>query len=182
VRTRGGQIGVVRGGRGHDRASVEAAVGKVYLLRAAAGYDISHSEPQWKSWIFVSLPDRADSVGALRLAEGVVHEAMHLQLTVFEDRNAIVADESGRMSSPWRRQARPFRGIAHGLFVFSCILAYFEALIDVVQGPAASHVLARIEDIRAEIATIDLEELSRGLTPIGAALARRWSDVALANT
>lgn len=162
-------------------AIVEAAVGEVYLLKAEAGYDISHSEPRWKSLIFVSVPDRTDSVGALRVAESVVHEAMHLQLTIFENATPIVADKSGTMTSPWRRKARPFRGVAHGLFVFSCLSAYFKALVDFTAEPASSHLQARIDDIRAEVATINLGELARGLTPTGGVLARRWYDIALAN-
>ena len=29
-------------------------------------------------------------------------------------------------ASPWRAEPRPFRGVAHGLFVFTCLSAYFE--------------------------------------------------------
>src|SRR4051812_46989550 len=46
-------------------------VGNIHLLAAEPGYDVSHSEPRWRSTIFVSLPDREDTVGALRLAESI---------------------------------------------------------------------------------------------------------------
>jgi hypothetical protein len=62
-------------------------VEEIHLLQSEPGYDVSHSEPRWRRRIFVSIPDRADGVGALRLAENIIHEAMHLQLTVLNRNN-----------------------------------------------------------------------------------------------
>ena len=69
---------------------VAALVTDVHALAAAPGYDVSHSEPKWRSRVFVSVPERYDSIGAVRLAESVVHEAMHLHLTIFESEYPIV--------------------------------------------------------------------------------------------
>ncbi len=158
---------------------VERWVGEVHILKATPGFDVSHSEPQWRSRIFVSTPERSDLIGALRLAESIIHEAMHLQLTAYETVRPVVADESGTMPSPWRAEPRPFRGVAHGLFVFSCLSAFFEAIVDLVGAGGRAHVLKRIQEIREEIETIRLEDLTEGLTPTGATLARRWSSVVL---
>src|SRR5262249_37575713 len=65
-------------------ARIAAYVEAVHLVHADPEYDVSHSEPRWPARIFVSLPGRADRVGTLRLAENVIHEAMHLQLTARE--------------------------------------------------------------------------------------------------
>jgi len=160
---------------------VERWVDEVHILKATPGFDVSHSQPQWLSRIFVSTPERLDLTGALRLAESVIHEAMHLQLTAFETIHPIVADECGTLPSPWREEPRPFRGVAHGLFVFSCLATFFEATADLLGVVGRAHVLKRIHEIREEIETIRLEDLTEGLTPMGGALARGWSSGVLAS-
>jgi HEXXH motif-containing protein len=159
---------------------VASLVNEVHFLRADPGYDVSHSEPHWRSRIFVSLPDRLDDVGALRLAESVVHETMHLNLSLFEISQTIVADWQGVMSSPWRNEARPYQGVAHGLFVFACLRKFFEEIRHRKAGRGAYHIQRRIADIRAEITSIDLKELSQGLTTLGKILAGSWHAVGMA--
>ena len=158
---------------------VARCVREAHLLSANAGFDISHSEPHWRSRIFVSVPERADLIGALRLAESVIHEAMHLQLTDFEAIHPVVEDEVGTMPSPWRRERRPLRGVVHGLFVFSCLSAYFQTIVALGAGPGRSHIQKRIKEIQADLETIDFERLVQGLTPVGAALACEWRGLAL---
>ena len=68
----------------------------MHLLIADPGYDTSHSEPRWRSTIFVSIPERSDGVGALRLAESIIHEAMHLHLTNAEAFAPLVKDFQGQ--------------------------------------------------------------------------------------
>jgi hypothetical protein len=65
------------------------------------------------------------------------------------------------------------------LFVFTCLSAYFESIADLVGAAGRAHVLKRIQEIREEIETIRLEDLTEGLTPTGTTLARRWSSVVL---
>jgi hypothetical protein len=62
----------------HDQIS--DVVRFLYILNAEPGYDVSHSEPRWRTAIFASLPDQEGLIGALRLAESIIHEAMHLTL------------------------------------------------------------------------------------------------------
>lgn len=153
--------------------TVAERVGIVHVLRADVGYDVSHSEPQWADRIFVSVPERRDRVGALRLAESVIHEAMHLQLTDLEATFALVRDLSGQLRSPWRRAPRPVGGVFHGLFVFTCLRAFFEAHREPMGSAAAQHVHRRLEEIDGEIAEIDVNALAAGLTPGGTALLSR---------
>jgi HEXXH motif-containing protein len=155
-------------------AVVASLVEDLHLLGASPGYDISHSEPQWLARIFVSIPDRFDDVGALRFAESVVHEAMHLQLTLFETEHPVVADLRGTLLSPWRSEHRPFSGVVHGLYVFTCLRSFFHSLRHAASGPTDEHVSRRIQDIKTEIASIKLSDLTMGLTPLGAELAREW--------
>ena len=106
-----------------------ALVSEIHLIAAEPGYDVSHSEPRWRSSIFVSIPDRGDEIGALRLAESVVHETMHLQLTNREQLQQLVALKDGTTRSPWRDEDRPYQGVLHGLYVFSCLAVFFRSLL-----------------------------------------------------
>lgn len=154
-------------------AIVAARVAVVHLLRADPGYDVSHSEPRWRDRIFVSVPDRHDEVGALRLAEGVVHEALHLHLTELEAISPLVRDLTGTLASPWRPEPRSYVGVLHGAFVFVGLKAYF----DIVTAPSTSranhHLDKRRAEIAKELAEIDLVALETGLTASGAALLSR---------
>lgn len=154
-------------------AIVAMRVVAVHLLRADPGYDVSHSEPQWRDRIFVSVPDRDDEVGALRLAEGVIHEALHLHLTELEAISPLVRDLTGTLASPWRPEPRSYGGVLHGAFVFVGLKAYFE----IVTAPKKSHIGQHLDQRRAEIddelAEVDLVALNAGLTASGAALISR---------
>jgi HEXXH motif-containing protein len=152
---------------------VAALTGTVHVLAAEPGYDISHSEPSWHDRIFVSFPERDDRVGALRLAESVLHEAMHLHLTLFEQHTPCVEATEGEIHSPWRKAPRPYGGVLHGLFVFRCLADFMAGLNEAPGSPAADHVARRLIEIQGEISDVDVEALAEGLTPAGHALARR---------
>lgn len=156
-------------------------IGELHLLRAEPGYDVSHSEPRWRRKIFVSIPERYDEIGEVRLAESLIHEAMHLNLTDFEEVQPLVSDFVDKMKSPWKSDARPFQGVLHGLFVFACIGEYFTQVLQVLEsnGLVNDHCKQRIEEIAAEIRSIDFGELNGGLTAKGASLARRWHDMGM---
>jgi HEXXH motif-containing protein len=150
---------------------VRARVRHVYVLKAPPGYDISHSEPYWTDRIFISIPERSDRVGALRLAENVIHEAMHLHLTSSEHNRPLVRDLIGRIHSPWRQTPRPYGGVLHGLFVFACLREYFARLPADGEPAGVRHIRRRLQEIDAEIAHIDIDRLAVGLTDAGQALA-----------
>ena len=157
-------------------ATVVDRTASVHLLRAQPGYDVSHSEPRWPDRIFVSVPERRDRVGALRLAESVIHEAMHLHLTVLETQCALVAGVTGQLMSPWRRAPRPCGGVLHGLFVFTCLQAFFRACREVAGSAASAHVGQRLEEIGAEIWDVDVTALAAGLTHDGKQFLRALLD------
>lgn len=157
-------------------AIVATRVGVVHLLRADTGYDVSHSEPIWADRIFISVPGRNDQVGALRLAEGVIHEALHLHLTGLEGIAPLVEDLTGVLPSPWRSEPRSFGGVLHGAFVFVGLKAYFEALPERLDAAAACHLRQRRAEIAGELFKIDVEALKAGLTKRGTALVTRLAD------
>lgn len=146
----------------------------IHLLDAPLGFDISHSEPRWQKRIFVSVPDRTDGVGALRFAESVTHEAMHLHLTRYEMQTSLVNDINGMTYSPWRGTNRSYQGVLHGLFVFRCLNSFFTELNKwtFFDCSERTHIENRIQQINAELSQLDLNTLSTGLTDAGRSLCR----------
>jgi HEXXH motif-containing protein len=153
-----------------------STVQNIHLLIADPGYDISHSEPRWRTSIFVSRPDRIDQVGKLRFAENIIHETMHLHLTNREDMDPLIEAFDNLMFSPWRAESRPIQGVLHGLFVFTCIAAYFRIIsgTDSIDLPGRKYIARRLREIGAEAADVNMNALVAGLTTRGASFASQW--------
>ena len=126
--------------------------------------DVSHSEPRWPTRIFVSMPP-GEPIGDLRLAEAVVHEAMHLNLTLLEGQVQLVIP-GYQLYSPWRRASRPAGGVLHGLYVFVCLLRFFEILKcdHDLSAEQHDHLARRQAQILTECGEIQPEALSMALT------------------
>jgi HEXXH motif-containing protein len=133
-------------------------------------YDQSHSAPELGTTILVSVPV-GRRLAPLRVAESVVHEAMHLQLGVLEGRVPLV-QTPGLLHSPWRTTVRPAGGVLHGLYVFACLREFFLRIAACRQVSAEElvHAKGRVRQIETEIAAIDLPALIQHLTPDGARL------------
>lgn len=161
-------------------AIIAEVVHNIHLLRAPPGYDVSHSEPRWPSRIFVSIPERSDDVGGLRLAESIIHEAMHLHLTNQEHAAPLVIEFTRLIKSPWRAEPRSYQGVLHGLFVFTCLITYFRRISKRFMSDAsANHRERRIAEIKDEILSLEIARLCAGLTAKGAVLAGKWYDTAV---
>ncbi len=154
-------------------AIVATRVASLHLLQANPGYDVSHSEPQWRDRIFVSVPDRHDQVAAWRLAESIIHEALHLHLTELEAISPLVSDLTGTLVSPWRPEPRSYGGVLHGAFVFVGLKAYFDAVILPSDSIEGAHFDRRRARIAEELAQVDLAALRAGLTEHGVELSAR---------
>jgi HEXXH motif-containing protein len=111
------------------------------------------------------------AVADLRLAEAVVHEAMHLNLTNLEGFEPLVASEAW-IHSPWKSEPRPALGVLHGVYVFACIHRFFRHLCRFpLEDAQERYIKGRFVNIESEIASIDQEVLFRSLTPVGGRLA-----------
>jgi HEXXH motif-containing protein len=93
-------------------------------------YDISFSEPHIPFTIFVSIPLLRSLNSTLRVAEAIVHETMHLQLTLVERVVALTNPTNGRYFSPWRGEYRTAQGLLHALYVFRVIDCFFGELLN----------------------------------------------------
>ncbi len=154
--------------------TVTGLVGAIHVIEAQGpGYDVSHSEPSIPFSIFVSVPI-GERHGTLRLAESLLHEAMHLQLTLIERDAPMVLETDATGLSPWQQCERPLAGLLHGLYVFTGIdqwLAQLEA------APSTSsedriYLSRRRAQIAQEIAAVATLANAPGLTPIGRHLVR----------
>lgn len=148
--------------------SVSWLVRSIHVLASEPEYDVSHSDPDLPFSIFVSVPT-AEPFAKLRLLESIVHEAMHLQLTLMEQ---VIPMTNGDFFaySPWQNRPRPAQGLLHGLYVFTVIfqvMKYFST-----QCPTMSHAARkRLKSIHTEISALD--DFDQGLSPLGQTLSRR---------
>lgn len=111
----------------------------------------------------------------LRLAESLLHEAMHLQLSLIERHVPMSEDGVAGGYSPWQQRERPVLGLLHGLYVFSAIRGWFERVAARCADPSADrrHALRRLDEIAAEIDAVAGLPAMPGLTEAGRDLAHR---------
>ncbi len=152
----------------------------IYLVKAfqilrqpAPEYDVSYSHPEVPFTIFVSVGADTSEIESFRLSESILHESMHLFLTLIEEHVPLVDDNSKLFYSPWRETERPLRGVLHGLFVFRTILGFYQ-LIDLrkLQPVTQDFISYRIQKINEELMILNSFEKSDGLTDSGAILAK----------
>lgn len=153
-------------------AAVCAYLRTLHVLQAPGkDFDVSHSDPEAPFSIFVSVPSACPN-GALRLAESIVHECMHLQLTMIETLLPLVGTEGEGAFSPWQQRQRPLRGVLHGLYVFSVIDAWLQALAhsDWLAPDKRTFVTKRRQEIAGEITQVADLLTVKGLTVCGRVL------------
>ena len=147
--------------------TVASVVWACHVLVADPGYDVSHSAPDLPLSVFVSIPNAAEPDAVLRLAESLIHEAMHLQLTFIESVVPLVKSTEATAFSPWKGEDRPVQGVVHALYVFAVIHEAFSTL-GVVHPEAASYASRRGAEIADEVEAMGNARPS--LTAVGAEL------------
>lgn len=156
--------------------SVFALVRSIHLLRSdgLGEYDISFSEPHIPFSIFVSIPQRRSPYDFIRVAEGIIHEAMHLQLTLIEKKVSLISDASKKFYSPWRDELRPVHGVLHGLYVFGVLREFYGSLekLDLFE-KNIDLISDRQETIGKQIEQVKLFGFEPSLSDDGQALVRR---------
>ncbi len=155
-------------------ATVARYLRSLHILQAPGGdYDVSHSDPKVPFSIFVSIPI-SERERRLRLAESIIHECMHLQLTLIEEMLPLVTDQEARSFSPWLRTLRPLAGVLHGLYVFTVIHTWFKVLRhDALLTPnERAFARKRQDEIAQEATQVAGFASMEGLTNEGRCLAR----------
>lgn len=126
--------------------SVRALVKSMHVLNPPnAASDVSFSKPEIPFSIFVSVPRQRVAHDSFRVAEAIVHEAMHLQLSLVEQRVPLVCGDEYRFFSPWKQGPRNTAGILHGLYVFAVIDGWLERLPESLRCDYTNRRRAEIE-------------------------------------
>ena len=138
-------------------------------------YDVSHSDPQVPFSIFVSVPQARRPHDALRVVESIVHEAMHLQLTLLEQTLPLVHPSDHTYFSPWKGTYRSPQGVLHALYVFRVIDRFLEQLqaFPVWSAADADYIHTRRDDIARQIGEIETFKDCPALTTWGTEVVRR---------
>ncbi|WP_433891279.1 aKG-HExxH-type peptide beta-hydroxylase [Streptomyces sp. CA-111067] len=150
--------------------SIGSVVKAIHPLQCLRGYDVSHSTPELPFSIFVSIPEKDERDASLRLAESLIHESMHLQLTLVDIIEPLAVDDRANGYSPWKNEIRPVTGLLHGLYVFAVIHQTFGILTG-ISGEWRQYCRKRSSEIEVEIAS--LSEAPEGLSKMGIDLWRR---------
>ena len=141
----------------------------MHLVQAPeSNIDVSHSDPDVPFSIFVSVPNCGQEA-RLRLAESIVHECMHLQLTLIDSTFPLVEDHAVSVYSPWQQTSRPLYGVLHGLYVFSVICEWINAFADAESLGSYEnlHLQKRQTQIIHEIEQVGNLSAAEGLTGFG---------------
>ncbi len=136
--------------------------------------DVSYSHPKIPFSIFVSVCQDNSMLSNLRVAESILHEAMHLKLTLIENVMPLVKPNTGNLYfSPWREEKRPAQGVLHGAFVFCAILHFCKLILSNLKSlNEINYVLFRIQQISDEIKQLKDFHLCDDLTTDGAILIK----------
>lgn len=147
----------------------------IHIIKAESDeYDISFSEPDIPFSAFVSVPSTNSPVNAMRVAEGIVHEAMHLQLTLLERLITLVKNSDDTYFSPWKQEYRAASGLMHGLYVFRVIDDFLAQIAQRTEtGSLSDYLTHRRYEIRQQVEeTRPLASVPQ-LTSAGCELAHR---------
>ena len=141
-------------------------------------YDVSYSDPQVPFSIFVSVPQRRRTNDTLRMAESIVHEAMHLQLTLIEQAIPLIQPSDERYFSPWKGAYRSPQGVLHALYVFRVIAQYLERLLELPGWSLSSkdHMHHRRCEIASQVHEIATFKDNPALTALGSRFVQRLLD------
>jgi HEXXH motif-containing protein len=144
------------------------------LVATDDSVDISFSDPALPFSSFISIPTSTVSTAAVRIAEALLHEAMHLQLSLIESHVPLAIPGSFTYFSPWRNEYRTPQGVVHALYVFRTIAEFFAAFAESAPDAVnAEHARRRRTAILRQIADVADFALCPDLTANGAGFVQR---------
>ena len=150
--------------------SVQMLVRSIHLLRPdEPTIDTSFSEPRLPFSIFVSVPPSRIENDASRVAEAIVHEAMHLQLSLVERQVPLIGKSGIATFSPWRGEVRDASGLLHALYVFRVVFDW----LGLMRAQLPIYASRRRREIEQQVREVDWPCLRPALTPAGTTLVGR---------
>ncbi len=146
--------------------TVLTLVRSIHILKAENDqHDVSFSDPEIPFSIFISMPSVHETNSSIRLAEAIIHEAMHLQLTLIETFSPLILEDNKKLFSPWKNEDRRPSGIFHALYVFSVIYTSLPLLNTLDK----QFVARRRLEIKKQILEIYSFRFTQGFTSFGQA-------------
>ena len=144
------------------------------LVAPTDDHDVSHSDPTVPFSIFVSIPPSGARC-RMRLAESIIHETMHLQLSTIERILPLVDQPEAMHFSPWQQTPRPVSGLLHGLYVSTVIHSFFciTALSGFLTPDELQLANSRRRKIADEVVLLSSHGWTDSLSTIGRCLADR---------
>lgn len=153
------------------RSSIERLAWIVHILvTESEEYDVSFSDPEIPFSIFVSVPNRSSANSNLRISEALVHETMHLQLSLFERLIPLIdsSQPPETFFSPWKNEYRDLVGLLHGAYVFRILHEMWSAAEQKATDEAtAAFAARRCTTILSELGQVRAIAKRRGLTQAG---------------
>ena len=142
------------------------------LVASGRGLDVSYSDPSLPLSAFVSCPLASERDRVERLAENVVHEALHLQLSLVERVQPLVIDgpDDEPVFSPWKDEWRTVRGLVHAVYVFGNLRSFWKDVAS-KRPESSSFAQARIQTIDTEMDGAAHLVKNKSLTAAGLRLA-----------
>lgn len=157
-------------------SSIQCLVRCVHLIEAPSPeLDCSYSRPDLPFSVFLSVPDHRVRARIERLTEALVHETMHLQLSLVERLIPLIEPAHAGIAvfSPWRGGERSVRGALHALYVFVVVQRLWRcADRRPPSGLDRRFARARVRAIRDEVREARHLAASPGLSREGRQLAR----------
>lgn len=161
-------------------SSVRYLVKSIHIIKPEEDeYDVSFSEPHIPFSIFVSIPIKNTPVNTLRVAEAIVHEAMHLQLTLIENIVLLVVIGKKLVYSPWRDEYRTSQGVIHALYVFKVVGYFLQKLTqnDFLALQYKEYLKERNKEISFQISEVTCFQNCPDLTYFGKIFTQRLMEI-----
>lgn len=158
--------------------SIKLLVRVIGILKSEdSDCDVSYSHPELPFSIFVSLCSDRSPVSTARVAESILHEAMHLKLSLIQKSVELLTPEIQKAEvyfAPWRQENRPVNGVMHGIFVFRSILDFFRNQKETTKNEEMfMHSSKRIKEIEIELRKVNRFYDSPTLSDTGKELAQK---------
>ena len=141
--------------------SVRILLRSLHVLESPGkGYDVSFSLPCLPNSIFISIPQPSERDTISRLTEAIVHEVLHLQLSLIERICPLVRNEAAQefVYSPWRDERRPLGGVIHGLFVFRGVEMLWIRATENHLDNVFNFARNRVDEIRRQCSLVEPKE------------------------
>ena len=153
--------------------TIKTLVRNIHLLKLVDDeYDVSYSLPNIPFSIFVSVPSKRVDNDSLRVAEAILHETMHLQLTLIEEEMPLVNQSDQKYFSPWKNEYRHARGIIHALYVFRTIREFIKKILRTDNNQSnQKFLIKRKGEIDSQLISLNDFGMSEALTKQGGLLA-----------